>query len=257
MNPQPTPASPHPTAERKGITRRHVIKSAVGLGVVSTLPGCSTISTPHDPASVHAIHRENARPGTRDWLLTKTRIDAKTKYRSPWIEGYCSRATVKAGEEISFHVSTNPSSSFTLDVFRMGYYGGTGGRQVASFGPFKGVVQPDPPVGPKRLRECDWDPCHTLKVPRDWLSGVYLGKLTEQREGLQSYVIFVVRDDRRADFIFQVSDNTWQAYNRWPSQFSLYDNGQSVWYWGNNVDISYNRPYGLYCQIYNEPLLPG
>ena len=123
------------------------VKSAVGLGVVSTLPGCSTISAPHDPASAHAIHRENARPGTRDWLLTKTRIDAKTKYRSPWIEGYCSRATVKAGEEISFHVSTNPSSSFTLDVFRMGYYGGTGGRHFRAAricAPFRLYVTPGP-----------------------------------------------------------------------------------------------------------------
>src|SRR5581483_8509919 len=80
-----------------------------------------------------------------------------------------------------------------------------------------------------------------------------LGKLTESREGLQSYVIFIVRDDRRADFIFQCSDNTWQAYNRWPSQYSLYDNGKNVWYWGNNVDVSYNRPYGLYCQIFKYP----
>ena len=32
----------------------------------------------------------------------------------------------------------------------------------------------------------------------------------------QSYVVFIVRDDRPADILFQCSDNTWQAYNRWP-----------------------------------------
>ena len=37
-----------------------------------------------------------------------------------------------------------------------------------------------------------------------------------QREGLQSYVIFIVRDDRACDFLFQCSDTTWAAYNRWP-----------------------------------------
>ena len=39
-------------------------------------------------------------------------------------------------------------------------------------------------------------------------------------------MIFVVRDDRKADFLFQVSDTTWNAYNRWPSQYSLYDDGK-------------------------------
>ena len=124
-------------------------------------------------------------------------------------------------------------------------------------GPFKGSVQPDPPVGPKRLRECTWAPCTSITIPADWTSGVYLGKLTAERERLQSYVVFVVRDDRKADFLFQVSDTTWNAYNRWPSQFSLYDDGKKVWYWGPNVQTSFDRPYGKYCQILDAPLSVG
>ncbi len=38
----------------------------------------------------------------------------------------------------------------------------------------------------------------------------------------QSYVVFIVRDDRPADILFQCSDNTWQAYNRWPNNYSVY-----------------------------------
>ena len=70
-------------------------------------------------------------------------------------------------------------------------------------------------------------------------------------------MIFVVRDDRRADFLFQVSDTTWNAYNRWPSQFSLYDNGKKEWYWGPEVQTSFDRPYGKYCQILDAPLSVG
>jgi hypothetical protein len=70
-------------------------------------------------------------------------------------------------------------------------------------------------------------------------------------------LIFVVRDDRPADFIFQCSDTTWQAYNRWPSQFSLYDDGKKEWYWGPGVDVSFDRPYGKYCQILDAPLSTG
>src|SRR5262249_27351933 len=192
--------------------------------------------------TTHRNYCENQQPRTRERMLTNTRNDPQTKYRFPWIEGYCSQTSVQAGDKISFHVSTNPASAFTIDIYRMGHYGGAGGRHMLNLGPFDGRGQEDPPVGGKRLRECRWEACTTLRIPKNWVSGVYLGKLTAEREGLQSYVIFIVRDERRADFIFQCSDTTWQAYNRWPSQFSLYDDGKNVWYWGPGVDISFDRP---------------
>ena len=257
-----------PPLPEDGITRRDLLKGALGLGAMAALSGCASAdkAEPARPASgaprfsaarPGLIRQENSLPGTRDWLLAKTRIDPQTKYRCPWIEGYCSRTSVRAGESISFHVSTNPASPFTIDFYRMGYYGGAGGRQVLRLGPFSGQVQPDPPVGENRLRDCQWEPCAQLTIPRDWVSGVYLGKLTSEREGLQSYLIFIVRDDRRADFLLQCSDTTWQAYNRWPSQFALYDDGKEQWYWGPGVDVGFNRPYGKYCQILDAPLSTG
>jgi hypothetical protein len=244
------------------ISRRNLLKTFVAAGVAagaSGATGCATHSTAlsFHPQKRNIIGRENAREGSSDWLLLNTRIDAATKYRSPWIEGFCSRASVQAGDEISFHVSTNPVSIFRIELYRMGYYGGAGGRQVMELGPFVGTIQPEPAVGPNRLRECHWEPCASLRIPADWVSGVYLGKLTADREGLQSYVIFIVKDNREADYIFQCSDNTWQAYNRWPSQFSLYDDGKNPWYWGPGVDISFDRPYGKYCQILDAPLSTG
>jgi hypothetical protein len=124
-------------------------------------------------------------------------------------------------------------------------------------GPFPGKAQPDPAIGDRRLRRCAWDPAFQITIPDDWISGVYLGKLTTEPDEWQSYVVFIVRDDRRADLLFQCSDNTWQAYNRWPSQFSLYDDGKDTWYWGGGVQVSYDRPYGKYCQIFDAPLSTG
>src|SRR2546421_3875843 len=148
------------------ITRRDLIKGAVGLGAMAALPGCAHVGKDAAGATRKSVsgksdlvRRENARPGTRDWLLTNTRIDPQTKYRCPWIEGYCSRTRVRAGEPISFHVSTNPRSPFTLDIYRMGYYGGAGGRHISRLGPFKGGTPPDPPGGVKRERDCPWEPC--------------------------------------------------------------------------------------------------
>jgi hypothetical protein len=254
-------ANDRDTTSGSHLSRRQMLKRLAAAEAGAFLAGSAAglrAAVPGNPIpSSDRIARENDLPGTRDWMLSNTRIDPKTKYRCPWIEGYCSRASVRAGEEIQFFVSTNPASPFRIDLYRMGYYRGDGGRHVMALGPFKGATQPDPPVDERRLRECDWEPRATLKIPGDWLSGVYVGKLTAEREGLQSYVIFIVRGDRPADFLFQCSDHTWQAYNRWPSQFSLYDDGKSQWYWGPGVDVSFRRPYGKYCQILDAPLSTG
>ncbi len=210
-----------------------------------------------EPGAPNPIVVENRRPGTRDWMLAKTGVDPQTRYRCPWIEGYCSHASVRPGQEIAFFVSANPASAFALDLYRSGYYQGLGGRHVHSLGPFQGRVQPDPPVGPKRVRECRWEAAATFKIPLDWTSGVYLGKLTALDGGWQSYVIFILRDDRPADLLFQCSDTTWQAYNRWPNQYALYDNEQEEWWCGPGVSVSFDRPYGKYCQILDAPLSTG
>jgi hypothetical protein len=235
-------------------TRRQVLKQVTGTAAVA-LTGLPLARA--DCAAANRVQEENARPGTRDWMLEKTGVEAETKYRCPWIEGYASQASVRAGETIHLFVSTNPAARFSIDVYRLGWYEGDGGRLVRRLGSFAGITQDDPQVGPKRLRNCHWTPSAELRIPADWLSGVYVGKLTTEPDGWQSYLTFIVRDDRRADFLFQASDFTWQAYNRWPSQFALYDDGTHPWYWGGEVQVSFNRPYGKYCQIFDAPLSTG
>jgi len=215
------------------IDRRDYFRAMTALGLSSLLPAnLSDLASQEQFAPNHGdlIKEENSKPGTRDWILTKTDIDPSSKYRSPYIEGYASHISVSAGQQISLYVSCNPESSFYIDVYRSGFYGGLGGRQVASLGTFKGKTQPDPSIGERRLRECAWDACQTLTIPNDWVSGVYLCKLTAENSDLQSYITFLVKDNRKTDFLFQCSDTTWNAYNRWPSQFSLYDNEETVWY---------------------------
>ena len=237
-------------------SRRDALKQLTA-GAVLGISGMPLVAASADDRETNPIVRENARGGTRNWMLNKTGVDPSTKYRCPWIEGYCSHTSVRVGETIRFHVSTNPAARFTIDVYRLGWYGGDGGRHMQHIGPLDGATQTDPPVGEKRLRNCQWEPCAELRVPKDWTSGVYVGKLTSQHEGWQSYMIFIVRDDRPAEFLFQCSDTTWQAYNRWPTQFALYDDGQHQWYWGGGVQVRFNRPYGTYCQILDAPLSTG
>jgi hypothetical protein len=239
------------------LDRRDLFKAAAAAALTPVLDPLARAFAEPTPARRDLIRTENEKAGTTDWLLAHTRVDPGSRYRCPWIEGYCSHTSLRAGDILHFMVSTNPPSAFVIDVYRLGYYQGKGGRHLLRLGPFKGRVQPDPPIGDNRLRECRWEPATQLIIPADWPSGVYLGKLTAEREKLQSYVIFIVRDDRRCDFLFQCSDTTWSAYNRWPSQWSLYDDGHKEWYWGPDVSVSWDRPYGKYCQVVDTPLSQG
>ena len=243
-----------------GLPRRDVIKGVAAAGL-----GLSTLGRGPNAAQAASdlVRQENAKPGTRDWMLTKTHIthsEPDSLWRSPAIEGYCSETSVRAGETLKIMVSTNPVSEFDLEIFRTGYYGGDGGRSMKRFDSLQGKTQPDPPVGADRLRECKWEPSVEFEIPDDWLSGVYLGKLTAKKEGLESYVIFIVRDDRPCDLLFQCSDMTWAAYNSWPNnEFSLYHNDKNGYTgykkrkkWSTDPNdtgwVSFDRPYAQYCQ---------
>ena len=234
--------------------RRDFLTGVVAAGAVGFAPAARLLSAERS----RLIEEENRRPGTSDWLLTNSRVE-ENKIRCPWIEGYCDKTSAAAGETVAVKVSTNPPARFTLDLYRLGYYGGQGGRLIERYGPLEGRTQADPPVGEVRVRECAWETSLAIKIGDDWPSGVYLGKLTEQREKTDSYIVFIVRDDRPCDFLFQCSDTTWAAYNRWPDFWSLYDDGTPPhnWYTGPGVAVSFDRPYGRYRQIFDAPLSTG
>lgn len=240
------------------LNRRHFL-TATGAAVMAGPLGSTSVQAAPSPG---VITQENALPGSLNWQLTRVRVDGKN-FRSPWIEGYCSRQSVLAGQTLDIMVSAKPARKFQLEIFRLGYYGGRGARKVHELGPLQASTQTTPEPGAKNLHECRWKPTVTLAIPPEWRSGVYIGRMTTVPEAAdeaywQSYVTFIVRDERPADILFQCSDNTWQAYNRWPSDFSLYTHpqgGQGPW-----ADVSFDRPYGREAQyngVVNDPLTVG
>ncbi|MDG2255255.1 MAG: hypothetical protein P8L49_09880, partial [Opitutaceae bacterium] len=116
---------------KRGLHRRKLIKGAAiaSLGLALGTVGVSNLygqspSTGSGRSGSNPIQIENAKPGTRDWLLTNQYIDPDTWWRSPRIEGYCSEPSVTAGDTLKIMVSTNPVAEFSLEIFRTGYYGG-------------------------------------------------------------------------------------------------------------------------------------
>ncbi len=215
-----------------------------------------------ETARTDLIRVENLKAGATDWQLTRVRPD-KDGFRNAAIEGYCSRQSVRAGETLDVMVSTDPARRFQVEIFRMGYYGGRRARLVKTLGPFDGKTQPTPRPGAKDLHECRWEVAFQVTIPEDWPSGVYLGRLTTLVDPAvepywQSYVVFIVRDQRKADILMQCSDNTWQAYNRWPSHYSLYTHPKGTQ--GPWAEVIFDRPYGREAQyegVVNDPLTFG
>ena len=201
--------------------------------------------------ALSTVADENRRPGTTDWLLTRVEpmdgegIDALCR-RRPAIEAFCSHASIRAGQLLRVFVSADPPTHVSVEVFRMGYYDEAGGRSVWTGGPFAAAAQPTPDDGPRAVIECRWSETFHIAIPDDWLSGVYLGKATARESGYQTYFIFIVRDDHPADFLFQCSDLTWQAYNRWPAWRSLYDFEGEKWHTRVGNEVGFDRPYSAY-----------
>jgi len=242
--------------------RRDFLKATAAT---SALPlSCAAAAVKPD----NRIVEENHKPGTVDFLVQYTRFDdpvtlaaypLNRRVRSSAIEGYGSRSSVLPGESIDFLISMAQPASLLIDIDRLGYYGGKGGRHMTRLGPFKAGPQPVPMMTMERLRECRWEKCATLRVPGEWPSGVYVAKLSRDEEyGVQSYITFVVKAHRPTDLLCQVSDLTWQAYNKWPGNDSLYDDGTpNVWYQGPHVRVSLDRPFAKYCQVLDSARSAG
>ncbi|MCA9039739.1 MAG: hypothetical protein KDA65_05255 [Planctomycetaceae bacterium] len=242
------------------LNRRNLLKSAaLGLCLSGLTRTGARSAEPvlRQSKAQNKITEENRHQGTLDWQLTYVRTDRAENRRSKLIEGYCSKQRVQAGETIDFFISANEPTEVVIDLYRLGYYQGTGGRWRTQLGPFPVTPQLDPEIGSNRLRECSWEKTTSFTIPEDWVSGVYVGKLSCTAHRYQSYVIFIVRDDRDAEVIMQCSDNTWQAYNKWPHEFSLYNSDPPNQSLNGTTRVSFDRPYAWYPQVVDQPLSLG
>ncbi len=181
------------------------------------LPAASMadIATRANSKASPSVADENRLPGTTDWELRHFQDD---------IEGFASATSINQGETIDLYINTN-ASTFDITIYRSGYYGGTGGRQIKVINNLPGTVQPaaynDPNIG---LVSCsNWSSSYRLETDSGWVSGIYIAKLLRHDTGGENHIYFVVRDDARgADILYQQSITTYHAYNSYGGK-SLYN----------------------------------
>jgi hypothetical protein len=217
------------------------------------------------PAPLNQIQVENELPGTVGWQLSKPSDHGE-------IQGYSGQDSIQKGQSVDFYVSTR-APSFSIAIYRMGYYQGKGGAlKYAKYsipGQNQGSYVYPPNIYPSdcdshghcdhsivshvvdrqetHLVDANWQKSLTVNIPTSWVTGYYLAKVWESSTGTQWHIPFVVRDDTaHPDLLYEQPFDCDQAYNSWggasyyrdlrPNDKGLHDRA---------VNVSYNRPYTL------------
>ena len=198
----------------------------VALAVLGAILACALGRPPVAaavtcPAANPVVNENNCKgSGSTGWRLTN--------YDNNGVAGFAAKPSVNVGSPVTLDIGAFDTSNDRVDisVYRIGYYGGTGGRLVntatnVTVNNSYGCGAPDSTTG---LVACDgWDPTYTVPASALTTSGVYIARLRATESGNENAVLFVVRDDgRHADILYKLPTATYQAYNNWGGK-SMYD----------------------------------
>lgn len=196
--------------------------------------------------TTNPIRMENAKAGSTGWQVNESHM------ASTQIQAYVSDRSVAPGGKLTFFVSTQKArTGYSIDIYRMGWYGGKGGRLMLTIPSQVGQAQGYFDEAHLRLVACTtcyidkttgliearWQPSYTLTIPADWITGVYLVKLIDAN-GMQTYTSFEVTGNSTATYAVVTADTTYAAYNNWGGH-SLYDTDGPP---GTGTKVSFDRP---------------
>ncbi len=290
-------ASPNSPQSRRTFLQRSSVAVA-GTAVAGGLPALAfgaEQALAADAAAANPIVAENTLTDQSTWT-DKFRVSDV----SSAVIGFAKRTSVNLGEDIDISASGpnawlpedgDPWETIEVELYRLGYYGGKGGRLVwKSDRPVSTFQKVDANGNPANEYAGgvvpDWSPLDpstglyglaghrtVLSIPGSavTVSGVYLAKLKGKWRDFppgvpavemsgESHVVIIVRDDARPrDILALLPTNTWQAYNYWGGR-SLYTYNSRYGVPGNIVPatgteraakVSLDRPYNIWIADYN------
>jgi hypothetical protein len=194
---------------------------------------------------------ENELPGTPQSTWDMTSSEGGT------IQGFADPFSVNIGDAINFKVQT-AASSYVINIYRIGYYGGDGARLITTLTPDSSEInisQSQPACNTNAatgLVDCgNWGVSAAWDVPDTAVSGVYLADLvrTDGTSDMNQIIFVVTNNASTSGIVMMTNDETWQAYNDWGG-YSFYAGESTGEPWcctsklgaGRAVQISYNRP---------------
>lgn len=209
--------------------------AVLAVGVLVVLPQ-SASAEPCGPGG-NPVACENSKPGdpASEWDIVYTGQSS--------VQGFATTMSVTPGGTVRFKIKA--SAAYTVDIYRLGYYGGMGARrQAPRWSVTNPVNQPQCATDPSTQNyDCGtWSVSTQWAVPAAAVSGVYIAKLTSG--GDSGEIPFVVRDDSRtSDVLFKTSDATWHAYNPYGGANFYTAPSSLTGTQARAFKVSYNRPY--------------
>ncbi|MFI5896533.1 DUF4082 domain-containing protein [Actinoplanes sp. NPDC051513] len=231
--------------------RPRAVRSALAIVLtvaLTTLGGLVFVPSANADTCANPIVCENNKTGDprEDWDISGS--------GDAGLQGFATKMSVQAGEQIQFKIKT-PATSYSIDIYRLGWYNGDGARKWGSATPSVTLPQTQPDCIESvdtQVYDCgNWAVSASWTVPSDAVSGVYIARL--QRPGAEdgSHIVFVVRNDASTSkIVFQTSDTTWQAYNLYGGS-DFYEGGAH----GRAYELSYNRPFATRGNVWGRDFL--
>ena len=191
------------------------------------------------------VAEENQKEGDGGWVL----MQPNTSY----VAAFTAPHSAKPGEKLSFHVASN-DGRYDLKLYRLGWYGGAGGRLV---------YEKDGISAPQQTTKYDpttagttgtWEASHEVVVPDEWRSGMYAAVATSTNK-FQSLAPFWVRSPKpNAPIVAESGLLTAQAYNN-INGLSLYGGASAVSLdrqfrdcWGAGDIFRYELPFVRFAE---------
>ena len=238
-----------PFLTRAGFRSRERLRylAAPAAFVLAGAPLVLSPAAPAQAACANPVVCENQQPGT-----PQSTWDVSSPSTS--IQGSPTRSASTSGIR-STSRSSSPATSYAIDIYRMGYYGGDGARKITSLTPNISVSQNQPACSTNTvtgLVDCgNWGVSATWNLPSTAVSGVYFARIyrTDGTSGANQIPFVVTDNSSHSGVVFMTSDETWQAYNDWGG-YSVYTGNATGSPWccsalnpGRAVQVSYNRPF--------------
>ncbi len=239
-----------PAGSRGHLTRLGEMAFACVVGLLLILAWSGTAKAAVSCPNANPVIDENqCKTGSANWQVFDYSHD---------LGGYTTKTSVDLGEDVVLKIGRDapvaPQKTVNIDVYRMGYYDGEGGRLVKSAtnvainNDFTCKAM-DATTGEV---DCgNWAPTYTIPGSSLPASGVYLAKLTAST-GDQTQVVFTVRDDdSSAKMLFVLPVTDYQAYNLFGGKSLYFGNvegdtvGSPVPATGTDraAKVSFNRPF--------------
>jgi PKD repeat protein len=245
----PNMRSLRPSESRNRLTRLGELTFACVVGLLLVLAWSGSAKAAVTCPNANPVINENqCKTGSANWQVFDYSHD---------LGGYTTQTSVDLGQDVVLKIGRDapvaPQRTVNIDVYRMGYYDGEGGRLVKSAAsvPINNDFSCKAMDTTTGEVDCgNWAATYTIPGSSLPASGVYLAKLTAST-GDQTQVVFTVRDDDASSkMLFVLPVTNYQAYNLFGGKSLYFGNlagdtvGQTP---ATGTDraakVSFNRPF--------------